>query len=506
MRLELDFEMSQVYSKITLGIGLASLLLYGFYKRFLHGDQISISSSPNSLENARKITQDMLNQMQRTQQTIRSLQREIEALRAQIDANTESITAIRPRESVTVAVGTDDDVAARFEQTEYASRVNSNYARSTQVHFITKRNEQVDTVEVAASAHTVISSFDAPTPASDDDMWKTPSASESDGSEQFDRRNLFEREIDNMASACVASLESLHSRNSMGEDYKYICADIPNYTPLPSSHLPISVRNFITKIDKLCLSLCPEVDENVETAFDLLMNHSDLETCLELVWRVARISIYLKTVHGLLKNAEKAKKYLKAGLDYSSKGIEMMKTLAPYTEATEELKVTALAPMSKWAGSMIGVSAEVAPGVNEKINAGFKSRDLFKQALEYDPMDFYVYYNLARWHYEIYKLPSLLKRSANWISSEPFNSTIDDVIPLVEKSISNYPNHPPMTVVPADLYLLRAQCAYELNNTSESKRYAKLAAESMKHYNDGSLTETFSILDRASGQDISKLL
>merc|ERR1712062_107194 len=101
--------MSQIYSKITVGLGLTGILLYGFYRKFLNGENFNHGGISN--QNTRQVTRDMLQQMQRTRNTIFQLQREIEALREQIRFNKESIqsfTSMQPRESVTIAIGTDD--------------------------------------------------------------------------------------------------------------------------------------------------------------------------------------------------------------------------------------------------------------------------------------------------------------------------------------------------------------------------------------------------------------
>ena len=103
--------MSQVYSKfssITVGTALAGILLYGFYRKFLNGDNFNHGTSNN---NTKQLSRDMVAQMRKTQDTIFQLQQEIEKLREQIRYNHESIaslTSVNVKESVTIAVGTDD--------------------------------------------------------------------------------------------------------------------------------------------------------------------------------------------------------------------------------------------------------------------------------------------------------------------------------------------------------------------------------------------------------------
>ena len=75
--------MSQIYSKITVGLGLAGIFLYGFYRKILNGDNFS-GSEMSSNQNMHVMRREMLQQMQRTQETVVQLQRELEALRRQI--------------------------------------------------------------------------------------------------------------------------------------------------------------------------------------------------------------------------------------------------------------------------------------------------------------------------------------------------------------------------------------------------------------------------------------
>jgi len=576
--------MSQIYSKMTVGLGLTGILLYGFYRKFLNGENFNHGGISN--QNTRQVTRDMLQQMQRTQNTIFQLQREIEALREQIRFNKESIqsfTSMQPRESVTIAIGTDDFIQTRersstesgkgstenesnpehtelpqeintadlnsnnFEQTTYATKVNENYARSTQVHFISKSKiksptnfQTISNPIKTRSDTTMISSFAAPTPASDDDCWITPSASEASSVSGGN----FESGINSIAAHCVQSLQSLDSINSLGPEYKYIARDITTYTPLPSKHLPMNTRNFITKIDKLTGTICPEIDKNVEEVWNLLMeNKNELEIYLELTWRVCRAAVYLRTVYLMLKKTKKASFFVGEGLRYAKIGEKMMVDLHPYNinsneekcansdnkdttslassenyeydyisqtnsekELFQEIKITALAPMAKWAGSIIGVSAEIAPGIQDKINAGFKARDQFKKSIQLDPFDYFAYYNLARWHWEIYNLPSLLKRSANWISSEPFNSRISDVMVYVEQCLEKFPKDKDLfKTVPADIYLMKANCLGEEGDKKGCKTFAELAKGSLER-NWKKFDKIGSILDKATLNEIDKML
>lgn len=582
--------MSQIYSKITVGLGLAGIFLYGFYRKILNGDDFS-GSEISSNQNMHVMRREMLQQMQRTQETVVQLQRELEALRRQIRHNNESIQSMSQlsipagvspgrvspvmMDSVTIGVGTQDssifqksekeseiEVATeaieypentelpktepeKFEQTTYVSKVNDNYARSTQVHFINKRRtsknlnfEPSSKPLSTCSDSTMISSRAAPTPASDDDAWITPQSSESESDEDFN----FDSGITEIAAFAVHSLQSLTSINSMGEDYKFIAPDIPTYTPLPSKHLPMNTRNLITKIDKLTCILCPGVDKNVELGWDLLMeNKTDLSIHLELTWRVCRAAVYLRTYHLMLKNSKKATFFVTEGVKYAKIGENMMSELEPYNteehlitenyetlenyesenqvepcksnlseryELYQELKITALAPMTKWAGSIFGVSAEIAPGVQEKITVGFKARDYFKKSIKLDPFDYFAYYNLARWHWEIYNLPSLLKRSVNWISSEPFNSGINfDVLPTIEECLEKFPKDKEFVfkVVPADIYLLKAFCLSENGDKQGCKKFSEMARESLEQNWIG-FDGIGSILDETTLKDIEKLL
>merc|ERR1712127_467406 len=121
--LQVFSEMSQIYSKITVGLGLAGIFLYGFYRKILNGDNFS-GSEMSSNQNMHVMRREMLQQMQRTQETVVQLQRELEALRRQIRYNNESIQSfsqlsipagvspgrVSPvmRDGVTVGVGTHD--------------------------------------------------------------------------------------------------------------------------------------------------------------------------------------------------------------------------------------------------------------------------------------------------------------------------------------------------------------------------------------------------------------
>jgi len=597
--------MSQIYSKITVGLGLAGIFLYGFYRKILNGDNFS-GSEMSSNQNMHVMRREMLQQMQRTQETVVQLQRELEALRRQIRYNNESIQSLSQlsipaagmspgrvspvmRDSVTIGVGTHDlgitqksekeseiEVGTeaveypenpespkiepekiqpeklklkKFEQATYVSKINENYARSTQVHFISKRRKsKISNFEPSSkplstrSDSTMISSRAAPTPASDDDAWITPQSSESETDDDDDGDFNFDSGITEIAAFAVHSLQSLTSINSMGEDYKFIAPDMPTYTPLPSKHLPMNTRNLITKIDKLTCILCPGVDKNVEIGWDLLMeNKSELSVYLELTWRVCRAAVYLRTYYLMLKNSKKASFFVTEGVKYAKIGDKIMSELAPYNteenlitenyetlenyeseigvepcksnlsaryELYQELKITALAPMTKWAGSIFGVSAEIAPGVQEKITVGFKARDYFKKSIKLDPFDYFTYYNLARWHWEIYNLPGLLKRSANWISAEPFNSGINfDVLPTIEECLKKFPKDKEFVfkVVPADIYLMKAFCLRENGDKQGCKKFSEMAKKSVED-NWAGFDGIGSTLDEATLKDIEKLL
>merc|ERR1712235_18608 len=212
--------------------------------------------------------------------------------------------------------------------------------------------------------------------------------------------------------------------------------DMYTYTPLPSSHLPARVASLISELDHISYNLQgPCIEKDVEDCWNMLMEAiSDVKEYVELTWRVCRAAIYLRTVYHSRKQPKKSRYFTEKGVEYAELGLQMLEKVTPYNiidseDATyNELCVTAISPMIKWSGSCIGVAAEIAPGVSEKIKYGFQSRDSYKKAMQLDPFDFYTYYCLARWHWEIYKLPGFLKRSANWVSPEPFNSTVDDTM------------------------------------------------------------------------------
>lgn len=127
--------------------------------------------------------------------------------------------------------------------------------------------------------------------------------------------------------------------------------------------------------------------------------------------------------------------------------------------------------MYKWGGSIIGSSAGVVSSLKEKVTSGIKSKNLFLKAMETDPDDYSTVYNIARWHFEVYSLSSFLKRTANYISPEPYNSTLSDVLKFIDIYIEKYPNKFPFIELPADFCLLAAKCYKNDGKIDEAKKW-----------------------------------
>ena len=76
----------------------------------------------------------------------------------------------------------------------------------------------------------------------------------------------------------------------------------------------------------------------------------------------------------------------------------------------------------------------------------------------------------------------MLKRSANWISAEPFNSGINfDVLPTIEECLKKFPKDKEFVfkVVPADIYLMKAFCLRENGDKQGCKKFSEMARESV---------------------------
>merc|ERR1712091_707734 len=117
-------------------------------------------------------------------------------------------------------------------------------------------------------------------------------------------------------------------------------------------------------------------------------------------------------------------------LEQARHGISLVETETP----TAETKITRVAPMLKWGAGIIGISAEVLSAIGEKIACGRESLKNYLRAVEIDPKDYYIYFSIARYHWEIYRLPSLMKWSANRISTTPFDSSTTDVLEWLKKA------------------------------------------------------------------------
>jgi len=534
--------MSAIYSKLAAVSAAAGFLcLLAYYK--LQRDTSSISGGHNA-ESAKAIGQAMIAKMRETEDTIAELQYEIGRLRQQLEESNHVLNQISNRQLVPFDSHTEydgqrrstlrarsisreaDDVLVNEFGRASRDTTNDNSIDASRHSRVSACNPRVSQIrsESGISNNTqqvrfypsIISSKHAAEPPSDDEIWRSPQISystDSDGSDD-DEHNVSARRLDarleHMATHCVASLDSLGSLDCLGPEYTYIAMDMTTYTPLASKSLPQNVTNLITEIDHIYNNdAVPGIEKDIQEAWDLLMEAvNDCKVYAELTWRVCRTAIYLRTVWDSQKVAKKMKYFCEKGLEFGQIGLDLLET-HPYNISQEqdetlynELRVTAVAPMMKWAGSCIGCAAEIAPGVSEKIRYGFKSRDLYKAAMKLDANDYYTYYSLGRWHWEVYKLPWALRRSVNWISPEPFNSTPADVMPVLEEALSRFPQKYPFLYRPPDILLLMAQCLLDGKDKAGAKQYAVEAKENMvKLYGN-----TMSPIDRMTLNDIETIL
>jgi len=511
---------SEQYSKVVACAATGSFLLWLLYYKYVQNEGRRVVSSDD--ESAQRIGNTMLAKMRETERVLSSLQREIFSLRRQLEETEmqtqESLrqlsdahvrrqsnafsTASRPLSIVGSALC--DACSIRSGKPSYINGAQSDIQASPTVRF--------------SKPTVIISSKHMPDPASDDDIWRTPDISRTSetscASSRSDEENVCDRQLDarleTMATHCVDSLASLGSLDHLGPDYVHVAMDVYTYTPLPSSHLPARVASLISEMDHISYNLqSPCIEADVEDCWNMLMDAAqDVKEFMELTWRTCRAAVYLRTVYQVKKDSKRARYFTKTGLEYAEIGMGLLESTPPYNitdpeDATyNELRVTALSPMIKWAGSCVGVAAEIAPGVSEKIKYGFQSRDSYKRAVELDPHDFYTYYCMARWHWEIYKLPSLLKRSANWVSPEPFNSTVDDTMHFLKLMLEKFPQKYPFLHRPPDCLVLMAQCLLEKKNKVEAKAYAIEAKENLVKL----FGNTLGLVDQITKKEIEDVL
>ena len=186
-------------------------------------------------------------------------------------------------------------------------------------------------------------------------------------------------------------------------------------------------------------------------------------------------------------------------MTYSQQGLSLLNSPDNALISDPEYKITTAAPLYKWSAAVMGCSAEIVPAVQDKVKNGFKSRDYYKKALELDGEDYYTIYSLGRWHYEVYMLPSLLKRSANWISPEPYNSTVDDCLKELEKIIEIFPYEEPFKEFPSDISYLLGRCYQEKKDLDKAKKYITNAKNIVDRWpTDGLISKKLDVAEKTS--------
>merc|ERR1711981_311034 len=247
-------------------------------------------------------------------------------------------------------------------------------------------------------------------------------------------------------------------------------------------------------------------DEAIESSIVLVdqLPEDQISCFIEILWRLCRACLWMRTVYQIKKDSKKTRHYVDLGLKYTRIGLSVLKDESP--TYSEEILVTRVAPMYKWAGSIVGISAEVVPGINDKIKAGFESLDLFVKAAELDEDDYITVYNIARWHWEIVSLSGTLKRAANWVSARKYVSTVDDVLRELDRYKSVFPYKYPFLEPPPDIPLLYAYCYKEKGKAMwhRAKEYAIEVRRSFdKRYGD---VEDLSVIDEMTDVEINALL
>lgn len=284
--------------------------------------------------------------------------------------------------------------------------------------------------------------------------------------------------IENSELSDQASIQSI----SLLDNCPHINLSSYVYNPLPTSFLPDEIKTICLIADEQYF----EGDLAIMKSQEVLLEHAKAyPTCVEITWRICRAALYIRTYNHLMKTSFAS--IILAALEFAKHGIELLEHAdSPYNlegdkELVEEIKVTCLAPMYKWAGGIFGCSAEVMSSISDKINSAHISYDYYLKAIEHDPNDYYMYYSVARYHWEVWKLPSLLKRSANWISTRQFNSTISDVLEWLELVLDHYPYEDPYINLPSDVLVLLAQSHQANNDLLTAKKYAIEAETQLDH-------------------------
>lgn len=346
-------------------------------------------------------------------------------------------------------------------------------------------------------------------PDSDDEIWQDPEASyyseeTSDPMDQILEDIGEESSQDDGQENLVESVSLFeygdHISPAMIEKFPYINLNLANYNPKPYSKLPNSVFAICLQVDELHY----KGDEAVLETFhslDALLKAD--EVYIDILWRLCRATLYLSAVSKAHKKMDKYKHYLTLGMEFADQGLKLLDQNLDSEDP--EFQITSASPMCKWSASIIGCSAEIVSAIGDKVKNGFKSRDLYKRALSYDNFDYYTHYSLGRWHYEIYMLPSMVKRAANWVSSEPFNSTVQDCLDQMIKGEAVFQNQPPFELLPSDICLLFSKCYSEIRNRAKAKQYIIASKQALDADEAESKFGNLKILDVIEKEEILKI-
>jgi len=311
-------------------------------------------------------------------------------------------------------------------------------------------------------------------PDSDDDIWQDPDLGLSDF--DFDNDSLIEKTEQEIFDFSKYS-------EKVRETFPHINLNISVYNPKPWSGLSSSIYQVCLQVDELHYKGDDPVLESYNSMIHLISDNPSASKCVDLYWRICRSLVYLSALFKLKGQKAKKEEFLMAGLKFGQTGVSKLEAQIEEEitlEYDEEFKVTTICPMYKWAAACIGMSAEIVE-IGDKVKNGFISRDYYQKAMEIDPLDYYVYLGLGRWHYEISQLPYAIKWAANRIAKEPMNSSVDDCLQILRKIPTNSCikiQEAPFINMSCDIYLLWAKCLHMTGKDQQTaKEYIKKAKE-----------------------------
>jgi len=464
-------------------------ILYTYYRYIKNdGKKDSVSDDPNSQRLKTDASKKIRDQLSDTQRTIRELQLEVERLRRHIFFKEHSAAKPGGRRKFkwfskglpkSKSIGSIESARNEFRTPSLSEN----------------RVDEVIENRLAPSLMPFNTSTD------DDNDFYTPMGGASLSSSNTSTiSECVSENISEMAVRCIDSMKTLVG--DLPIDFEYIYTSYRVYNPIPSSTLPDDIQLVCEEMDEM-YSLG---DEGVERSFVLVQRMAEEQVLkyVEILWRMCRAALWLRTVYVVKKDPTQTAFYVEQGLKYSKAGLNVLKLdEANGLPTSLELCVTRSAPMYKWAGSCIGCSAEFVSGINEKIKAGFESLDLFTKATEIDPKDYITWYNIARWHWEICKLSSTLKRAANWISTRKYDSTVENVLQSLEQFKLVYPYKYPFLNEPPEIPTLYACCYKEKREKALAKNYA---LEARKLFDQKYKDEKVSLVDGMTSAEIDDLI